>query len=83
MRDAYSYPPRGLSREEAARCAADKSCILGVRFMRFRQVGISHSKEPAMIEFALTARGLYFRFQFAPETVVLILILARVCQRLL
>ena len=43
----------------------------------------AHSQEPAMIEFALTARGVHFRCQFAPETLVLALILARVCQRLL
>lgn len=35
-----------------------------------------------MIEFALTGRGLYFRFQLAPETLVLMLVLARLWQRL-
>ncbi len=35
-----------------------------------------------MIEFFLTARGLYFRLQLAPETLVLLLILARFVQRL-
>lgn len=45
--------------------------------------GMATSKEHEMIEFALTARGLYFRFHFAPETLLLILIAARLCQRLL
>jgi hypothetical protein len=36
-----------------------------------------------MIEFALTARGIYFRCYLAPETLVLLLIFARLCQRLL
>jgi len=36
-----------------------------------------------MIEFALTARGVYFRCQLAPETLVLVLIFARLCHRLL
>jgi hypothetical protein len=36
-----------------------------------------------MIEFFLTARGIYFRCQLAPEILVLALILARVCQRVL
>jgi hypothetical protein len=36
-----------------------------------------------MIEFALTARGVYFRFQAVPETLVLLMIVARVLQRLL
>lgn len=40
-------------------------------------------KEPAMIEFALTARGIYLRLQATPETLVLMLILARLVQRLL
>lgn len=44
---------------------------------------VAAAKEPAMIEFALTARGLYFRFQLVPETLVSILILARLCQPLL
>lgn len=35
-----------------------------------------------MIELALTFRGLYFRFQATPETLVSILIIARVLQRL-
>lgn len=43
----------------------------------------ANSQEPAMIEFALTARGLYFRLQASPEALVLILILARVLQRFL
>lgn len=36
-----------------------------------------------MIEFAVTARGLYFRFHLAPETLVLMLILSRMFQRFL
>lgn len=35
-----------------------------------------------MIEIFLTARGLYFRFHFVPETLVGILILIRLWQRL-
>lgn len=45
--------------------------------------GMATGKEHEMIEFALTARSLYFRFQFAPEMLVLILIAARLCQRIL
>jgi hypothetical protein len=41
-----------------------------------------NSKYPAMIAFSLKARGLYFRSQLAPETLVFILILARLAQRL-
>jgi hypothetical protein len=36
-----------------------------------------------MIEFALAVRGFYLRFQVAPETLVSILILARLGQQLL
>jgi len=36
-----------------------------------------------MIEFALTARGFYFRLQAAPETLVLVLVLARLVERIL
>ena len=36
-----------------------------------------------MIELALTVRGFAFRFQITPETMVSILILARLWQRLL
>lgn len=42
-----------------------------------------HSQEPAMIEFAMTARGVYLRVQLAPETLILFMILARVLQRVL
>ncbi len=35
-----------------------------------------------MIKFALTARGLYLRLRLDPETLVLILLFARLCQRL-
>lgn len=35
-----------------------------------------------MIEFVLTARGLFLRLQVVPETLALILILARLWQRL-
>ena len=34
-----------------------------------------------MLEFAVTAHGLFFRFRFAPEALVLILVLARLWQR--
>lgn len=36
-----------------------------------------------MIKFALTPRSLYLRVQFDPEMMMLVLILVRVCQRLL
>lgn len=56
--------------------------------MRFRRMSAPPArqcqpKEPEMMEFTLTARGLYFRFQLAPETLVSILIFARLCQPLL
>jgi hypothetical protein len=47
-----------------------------------RHTATPPAKEPEMIEFFLTARGLYFRLQLAPETLVLLLILARFVQRL-
>ena len=43
----------------------------------------SIARSLAMIEFAVTAHGLYFRFHLAPETLVLMLILARMVQRFL
>ena len=45
--------------------------------------GMPTRKEHEMIEFALTARGLFFRCQLTPETLVSILILARLFQGLL
>ncbi len=55
--------------------------------MRFRNWSCAWSHEATrteqqMIEFFLTARGLYFRFQFVPETLVGVLILVRLWQRL-
>lgn len=44
---------------------------------------VATSKEPEMIKFALTARGLYLRLQFDLETLGLILILAHLCQLLM
>lgn len=35
-----------------------------------------------MVEFIITARGLYVRFQFIPETLLAMLILFRLWQRL-
>lgn len=46
-----------------------------------QHVRVTTSKEHDMIELALTARGLYVRLQFAPETLVVIVILARLLQR--
>ena len=70
------------------RYAVVSVCIFRVRFMSVRPMvlsieGMPTRKEHEMIEFALTARGLYVRFHLAPETLVLILILARLFQRLL
>ncbi len=42
-----------------------------------------HKQGACMIRFTLTPRGLHLRVQFDPETMILLLILARVCQRLL
>lgn len=40
-------------------------------------------RKPQMIEFVRTAHGLLFRFQVTPETLLSILILARLWQRLM
>jgi len=41
------------------------------------------TKEPEMIEFVVTARGLFFRCHLGPECLVLILLLARIGHRFL
>jgi len=40
-------------------------------------------KEPEMIEFVVTARGLFFRCHLGPEALILIVIGSRLCHQLL
>ena len=77
---ASSFWPRGGNLRPALHSESPAHEAPEVGRPMWRRPG---SKEHEMIEFVLTARGVFLRLQIVPETLALILILARLWPRLL